>query len=1573
MDCKSIIQYVAVSLVLGLSIGCTHPLEVVGEGDIASNNNRGCTAEERQCDIKVVGAYQQQYFTRARRGWEFSHWTNCLTENYGRCEYNIDAETVKKNWYKTMAPLVATFVKKDTDADGVSDLDDFSPHDASCGASLTVGLLTCIDGIKSNDINSKDYGVAAGVRYIFSPRDLSIIRYDEQAGKFFRPIWLGTSNSKSIQLAAAQSQLLWHDSSHVYAIDEIEENTTPKVLIDAVSKGTIMQLVVSDDRIVLAFMSGEITVYDNEGLELSTIDTPYVMRGAAWSSATQRLLWLGTAGTTYGGRPILISHKLTSNGGLNEQRVNSEIRPHYNSPKMHVSPDGQELILPKGLVYNGDTLAFERNLNLDFSDVYWHSNGELWLVAANSNYGSVRPTSIYRLNANREYVERKLFDGRFLSSEKTTAGLTVNTILSNNIVANNYTPSDDSDADGVVNTSDAFPNDPSISLDSDGDGYPDAWNENFTGSTLYPSLVLDFFPNDYFCNLDSHGSNGVCEYNRLDPAGAASIKNSFLDDNGVIYFQSLYRLSLTRWSTNSNVALPPIILARRSLLAPQVLPAALRYNADNEEIFVSYTDGSVAVIDLANNNAMSNVANFDISPISLVLSDNHIVIASTSAAYSLNKSDYSTVDYTSNGYQSLYFWDKKRSRFYHRDSRNKIGYTAMDANGVFGNRVLAAGYFRGNTAYLSSDNDFAINDIGDIYSTETLHSVHERASNVVLSNWLYFSAITIENTDGVYRAKLWDETYRNVVQDQILALPPATLVVGHGNVYTGTITNGQFSFTHLAIADSDGDRLPDWWEDAHNLDKNNPDDAQLDSDFDSLSNILELENGTNPKESDTDNDGLTDGHEIIVSNTDPLSNDSDFDGLLDGDEVNTHASNPLSWDTDADYIPDKYEVDHNLNPVSSIGSDTDNDNDGFNNLQEFERATDPNVADSATIKSWFNENSNTENDRFVALTLDHTQFSLAWESPILLNYSNRAPIALQRKLIYIERGDYQNQQEHLVAIDADNGESLWRTALGVDSNYMVVSTGAESVYVSKYSYNEGVDVRRFSLYDGSKQEHLQAGNQWANVQPLAGGLSAVQSNYNRAQIKYWDENLIEKWVYESSLTMISPMAATSQFSYVSGNLNNENYLAKLDLDTGGEQRRVSTNSHARYQSSQTMIGASKVFILDSGDVSAYDANSLQPIWKSAIGASALLATGNGRLYARVRESIFVINVHTGEQQWFWHSPSWYSGAAYSVLTDNYLFLSENSKTIALDLASKEIVWSFPEKGRLLLSEGMLYIVSSNQINAIDVAGNVDVDGDGMPAWWEQTHQLDDSTGSDATIDTDSDGLNNLQEFIAGSEPRNSDTDGDLIDDGAEVDTHNTDPSVSDSDADGLSDSDEVNTHLTNPLLADSDGDSFPDGAEVKLYNSDPLDDLSIPSGAISHQWKESFEDSEAVPSAWTSVTGDLAVSSEYADEGTQALRMPFVNISSRNTKVTKFKGLFADGILTYNLYGQQPIYDGSISVYVDGEHISSLYVGLRKWTTFSLPLTSGEHTIEWKYNNYGVYDILEEHYLLIDNLSFNRE
>jgi hypothetical protein len=139
--------------------------------------------------------------------------------------------------------------------------------------------------------------------------------------------------------------------------------------------------------------------------------------------------------------------------------------------------------------------------------------------------------------------------------------------------------------------------------------------------------------------------------------------------------------------------------------------------------------------------------------------------------------------------------------------------------------------------------------------------------------------------------------------------------------------------------DSDGDGLIDSREEILGTD---PRDADTDGDgLDDGSEVNDI--GTDPTDSDTDGDRLRDGREATELQTDPTDDDTDGDDLDDRRELNDLPTDPTVADTDGDGLEDGREVD-------TLGSDPtaeDTDGDGLSDRREVvELDTDPTEADS---------------------------------------------------------------------------------------------------------------------------------------------------------------------------------------------------------------------------------------------------------------------------------------------------------------------------------------------------------------------------------------------------------------------------------------------------------------------------------------------------------------------------------------------------------------------------------------------------------------------------------------------------
>ncbi len=193
----------------------------------------------------------------------------------------------------------------------------------------------------------------------------------------------------------------------------------------------------------------------------------------------------------------------------------------------------------------------------------------------------------------------------------------------------------------------------------------------------------------------------------------------------------------------------------------------------------------------------------------------------------------------------------------------------------------------------------------------------------------------------------------------------ASLTLGNLKIYDHVSTGDELGFSDSELPTPDG--VPDWYEVFYGL---NPatNDSGLDPDGDTLSNFDEFTFGTNPIATDTDSDGLRDDYESDFgfytsptnTGTSPVRADSDGDGLLDGVETATGTfvspsntgSNPNDPDTDSDTVNDGLEV---LTYGTNPNVDGDKDGDTLSDAAEINiHLTNPSLVD--TDGDTFNDN-----------------------------------------------------------------------------------------------------------------------------------------------------------------------------------------------------------------------------------------------------------------------------------------------------------------------------------------------------------------------------------------------------------------------------------------------------------------------------------------------------------------------------------------------------------------------------------------------------------------------------------------
>jgi uncharacterized protein (DUF1800 family) len=220
------------------------------------------------------------------------------------------------------------------------------------------------------------------------------------------------------------------------------------------------------------------------------------------------------------------------------------------------------------------------------------------------------------------------------------------------------------------------------------------------------------------------------------------------------------------------------------------------------------------------------------------------------------------------------------------------------------------------------------------------------------------------------------------------------------------------------------------------------------------------------------------------------------------------------------------------------------------------------------------------------------------------------------------------------------------------------------------------------------------------------------------------------------------------------------------------------------------------------------------------------------------------------------SNSWNVTFTITNQTSNTLVISRtfNNCTARNPLDTGTAAWTdyngATNQCSMVVHQGVQLFLTTNALENLPAFANArDSDNDGMPDGWEDANLFNKLSAADATLDADSDGLNNRDEFLAGTNPRDADSDDDGINDSLER-TNSSNPllatsrppftgeplpSGQDLDGNGLPDAWEVRYRAFGlPPNGDADGDGASNAQEAN-WGTNPFDANSRIAVALTKQ------------------------------------------------------------------------------------------------------------------------------------------
>jgi hypothetical protein len=331
---------------------------------------------------------------------------------------------------------------------------------------------------------------AAGVIYLLSPENDRIFRWSLAEDYHLNPIDVDDDPGHMAYSAENDRLYVAYDSGAIQQLDPAL--TSPMEEPFSTTPGPTTGLQTAGRFVFAIDPSGAWSshyTFAPDGTQISAVDWNRYSREITWSPANDRMYFFrdGTSPNDLHWEAIDPVTGAIGAGGET---------PYHGAyamiPPIRVSPDGSLVILGSGDIYDGITLEILGSLSVDFEDALWLEDGSL-VTLRDSGDGR---TLLEHWGSDLRLFNLQLYDGVPLRVLQTAGEIAVVTQLAGQPTFASYVPTDDADGDGVLNVDDAFPLDPAASLDSDGDGYPDAWNPGMGPEDSTEGLVLDFFPED---------------------------------------------------------------------------------------------------------------------------------------------------------------------------------------------------------------------------------------------------------------------------------------------------------------------------------------------------------------------------------------------------------------------------------------------------------------------------------------------------------------------------------------------------------------------------------------------------------------------------------------------------------------------------------------------------------------------------------------------------------------------------------------------------------------------------------------------------------------------------------------------------------------------------------------------------------------------------------------------------------------------------------------------------------------------------------------------------------------------
>ncbi|MBU2713749.1 hypothetical protein [Zooshikella harenae] len=755
--------------------------------------------------------------------------------------------------------------------------------------------------------------------------------------------------------------------------------------------------------------------------------------------------------------------------------------------------------------------------------------------------------------------------------------------------------------------------------------------------------------------------------------------------------------------------------------------------------------------------------------------------------------------------------------------------------------------------------------------------------------------------------------------------------------------------------------------------------------YDENEDGLWLDNIFLPALPDSDNDGVTDGWEYRffdnLGQTFTDNIDSDGDGLSDKEEF-INGTHPNEIDTDGDSLPDAWEVAHDLSP-SRFDISNDADNDGANDLEEWITQTNPKDASSHhkllidfeddSLGGYHWMKSPRKRNHCQIVPKNNTEKHI-WRCTLQTESSDNTAM-LERTIVNVARpgrlsfrlGKIENAYLELT-INNHSGDGYRQVRLDEEDMNTVVSypvpTGKIEISFWVAGPNNGFveiddliipalpDSDSDDVKDGWEYQYFYGFDQDFSdktVDTDGDGLTDFEEStyYTNPKKADTDEDGIPD-AFEVAHGLLPFTSSADDDSDKDGVTDYEEWVTETAPKDASSHHKLLIDFE-----DDTLGGYywRVIRIDDDGDWQIQPASSGSgKAWRPAFEKKFVRARISTTVYISKPSQVrFKLNKARGTSLY--------------LLIDNKQhniagrYHAKTNEAIAIDIpAGKHTIEFYADHD--FEDEHLEDLNRLLEIDDLIIPALPDSDNDGVADGWEYRYfrSLEtDFTQYDASLDTDQDGITDINEAKALTNPKVRDADANGIFSLRDY------PADSDTDRDGLPDAWEAANGL-NPAKKDNKEDTDGDGRlneEEYIAGTDPQD-----SSRVGEKVVIDFEDDTLGGYFWRyKGASQWRRQAEKGKDGSTALAT--TEISHGQSMAISTVVHTVGGLLSFDVATRSNYYD-RLRFYIDGEKVGE-WSGIYDYRHVGFLVPAGRHELKWIYYT-NIKSVRDEDRVWIDNL-----